>query len=189
MSALWRPARFVRRDGRRLDRRATHRWVRSIGPRAGLGAVHPHMLRAAFIMAALDAGVLLRDVQLSARHADQNNHDLRPQTRELRPPRRLRRRSRRRRSVTERHFGEAPVLSASTVPSARYGTWRYGGSARVILSLIPVDIESRAAVGSQAETATPLACATHRRSVASSCRMLLFILLTRVEWFGHRLER
>jgi integrase/recombinase XerD len=49
-----------RRDGQRLDRRTTHRWVRSIGKRAGLGDVHPHMLRAAFIMAALDAGVPLR---------------------------------------------------------------------------------------------------------------------------------
>jgi integrase/recombinase XerD len=57
-------------DGERLDRRTAHRWVRSIGKRAGLGAVHPHMLRAAFIMAALDAGVPLRDVQLAARHAD-----------------------------------------------------------------------------------------------------------------------
>jgi integrase/recombinase XerD len=46
-----------RRDGQRLDRRTAHRWVRSIGKRAGLGHVHPHMLRAAFIMAALDAGV------------------------------------------------------------------------------------------------------------------------------------
>ena len=46
-----------RHDGARLDRRTAHRWVRSIGKRAGLGAVHPHMLRAAFIMAALDAGV------------------------------------------------------------------------------------------------------------------------------------
>ena len=44
--------------------------VRSIGKRAGLGHVHPHMLRGAFIMAALDAGVPLRDVQLAARHAD-----------------------------------------------------------------------------------------------------------------------
>ena len=61
---------LVRRDGQRLDRRTAHRWVRSIGKRAGLGAVHPHMLRAAFIMAALDAGVPLRDVQLAARHAD-----------------------------------------------------------------------------------------------------------------------
>ena len=42
----------------------------SIGKRAGLGIVHPHMLRAAFIMAALDAGVPLRDVQIAARHAD-----------------------------------------------------------------------------------------------------------------------
>ena len=58
-----------RRDGQRLDRRTAHRWVRSIGKLAGLGAIHPHMLRAAFIMAALDAGVPLRDVQLAARHA------------------------------------------------------------------------------------------------------------------------
>ena len=41
-----------RRDGERLDRRTAHRWVRSIGKRTGLGIVHPHMLRAAFIMAA-----------------------------------------------------------------------------------------------------------------------------------------
>jgi site-specific recombinase XerD len=59
-----------RHDGERLDRRTAHRWVRSIGKKAGLGLVHPHMLRAAFIMAALDAGVPLRDVQLAARHAD-----------------------------------------------------------------------------------------------------------------------
>ena len=59
-----------RHDGQRLDRRTAHRWVRSIAKRGGLGAVHPHMLRAAFIMAALDAGVPLRDVQLAARHAD-----------------------------------------------------------------------------------------------------------------------
>jgi integrase/recombinase XerD len=59
-----------RHDGERLDRRTAHRWVRSIGKRAGLGSIHPHMLRAAFIMAALDAGVPLRDVQIAARHAD-----------------------------------------------------------------------------------------------------------------------
>ena len=59
-----------RQDGERLDRRTAHRWVRSIGKRAGLGAVHPHMLRAAFIMAALDAGAPLRDVHLAARQAD-----------------------------------------------------------------------------------------------------------------------
>jgi site-specific recombinase XerD len=61
---------LVRQDGRRLDRRTAHRWVQSIGRRAGLGSVHPHMLRAGFIMAALDAGVPLREVQLAARHAD-----------------------------------------------------------------------------------------------------------------------
>ena len=59
-----------RSDGARLDTRTAHRWVRAIGKRAGIGHVHPHMLRAAFIMAALDAGVPLRDVQLAARHAD-----------------------------------------------------------------------------------------------------------------------
>jgi site-specific recombinase XerD len=53
-----------------LDRRTALRPVRSIGKRAGLGVAHPHMLRAAFIMAALDAGVRLRDVQLAAPHAD-----------------------------------------------------------------------------------------------------------------------
>jgi len=60
---------LLRHDGGRLDRRTAHRWVRSIAKRAGIGAVHPHMLRAAFIMCALEAGVPLRDVQIAARHA------------------------------------------------------------------------------------------------------------------------
>jgi integrase/recombinase XerD len=59
-----------RHDGRRLDLRTAHRWVQATGRQAGLDHVYPHMLRAAFIMAALDAGVPLRDVQLAARHAD-----------------------------------------------------------------------------------------------------------------------
>ena len=59
-----------RHDGQRLDSRTAYRWVRSIGKHAGLDRIHPHMLRAAFIMAALDAGVPLRDVQIAARHAD-----------------------------------------------------------------------------------------------------------------------
>jgi integrase/recombinase XerD len=59
-----------RADGRRLERRTAHRWVAAIAKRAGLGSVSPHMLRSAFIMAALDAGVPLRDVQIAARHAD-----------------------------------------------------------------------------------------------------------------------
>jgi len=58
-----------RRDEKRLDRRTVHPWVRSIGKRAGLGAVHPHMLRAAFVMAALDAGLPLRELKVAARHA------------------------------------------------------------------------------------------------------------------------
>ena len=61
---------LVRQDGRRLDRRTAHRWVTSMGKRAGLSLVHPHMLRAGFIIAALDAGVPLREVQVAARHAD-----------------------------------------------------------------------------------------------------------------------
>jgi integrase/recombinase XerD len=32
--------------------------------------IHPHMLRAAFIMAALDVGVPFRNVQVAARHSD-----------------------------------------------------------------------------------------------------------------------
>jgi integrase/recombinase XerD len=59
-----------RADGQRLERRTAHRWVAAIAKRAGLGSVYPHMLRSAFIMAALDAGVPLRDVQIAARHAD-----------------------------------------------------------------------------------------------------------------------
>jgi len=59
-----------RHDGDRLDTRTAYRWVRAVGKQAGLDRIHPHMLRAAFIMAALDAGVPLRDVQIAARHAD-----------------------------------------------------------------------------------------------------------------------
>ena len=61
---------LLRHDCSRLDRRTAHRWVRSIAKRAGIGPVHPHMLRAAFIMCALEAGVPLREVQIAARHAD-----------------------------------------------------------------------------------------------------------------------
>ena len=38
---------LLRHDGSRLDRRTAHRWVRSVAKRAGLGHVHPHILRAA----------------------------------------------------------------------------------------------------------------------------------------------
>jgi hypothetical protein len=42
---------ICRHDGQRLDRLTAHRWVRSIGKRAGFGSVDAHMLRAGFIMA------------------------------------------------------------------------------------------------------------------------------------------
>jgi len=61
---------LIRHDGQRLDSRTAYRWVRSIGKHAGFDRIHPHMLRARFIIAALDAGVSLRDVQIAARHAD-----------------------------------------------------------------------------------------------------------------------
>jgi len=61
---------LLRHDGGRLDTRTAYRWVRAIGKQAGLERIHPHMLCAAFIMAALDAGVPQRDIQIATRHAD-----------------------------------------------------------------------------------------------------------------------
>jgi integrase/recombinase XerD len=62
---------FLAADGRRLDRHGAGRIVRKTARRAGIGkAVTPHTLRHAFITAALDAGVPLRDVQEAASHAD-----------------------------------------------------------------------------------------------------------------------
>ena len=58
-------------DRDRLDRHAAGRIVRRVARRAGIGKrVGPHTLRHAFITAALDAGVPLRDVQEAASHAD-----------------------------------------------------------------------------------------------------------------------
>ena len=58
-------------DGRRLDRHGAARIVRRVTRRAGITKkVGPHTLRHAFITAALDAGVPLRDVQEAASHAD-----------------------------------------------------------------------------------------------------------------------
>jgi integrase/recombinase XerD len=57
--------------GRRLDRHGAARIVRRVTRRAGIAKhVGPHTLRHAFITAALDAGVPLRDVQEAASHAD-----------------------------------------------------------------------------------------------------------------------
>ena len=62
---------FLAADGRRLDRHGAGRIVRKAARRSGIGkAVTPHTLRHAFITAALDAGVPLRDVQEAASHAD-----------------------------------------------------------------------------------------------------------------------
>jgi integrase/recombinase XerD len=62
---------FVAADGHRLDRHGAARIVRRAARRAGiLKRVGPHTLRHAFITAALDAGVPLRDVQEAASHAD-----------------------------------------------------------------------------------------------------------------------
>ncbi len=62
---------FLAADGRRLDRHGAARIVRRAACRAGITKpVGPHTLRHAFITAALDAGVPLRDVQDAASHAD-----------------------------------------------------------------------------------------------------------------------
>ena len=62
---------FLAADGRRVDRHGAGRLVRKVARRARIGkTVTPHTLRHAFITAALDAGVPLRDVQEAASHAD-----------------------------------------------------------------------------------------------------------------------
>ncbi len=62
---------FLAADGRRPDRHGAGRVVRRTARRAGIGkAVTPRTLRHAFITAAPDAGVPLRDVQEAASHAD-----------------------------------------------------------------------------------------------------------------------
>ena len=62
---------FTTTAGKRLDRHGAGRVVRRVARRAGLAKkIGPHTLRHAFITAALDAGVPLRDVQEAASHAD-----------------------------------------------------------------------------------------------------------------------
>jgi integrase/recombinase XerD len=62
---------FLRPDGERMDRHCASRIVRRVARRAGVDKpIGPHTLRHAFITAALDAGVPLRDVQEAASHAD-----------------------------------------------------------------------------------------------------------------------
>ena len=62
---------FLDANAQRLDRHSAGRIVRRIARQAGIvKRVGPHTLRHAFITAALDAGVPLRDVQEAASHAD-----------------------------------------------------------------------------------------------------------------------
>ena len=111
-----------RRDGQRLDRRTAHRWVRSIGKRAGLGAVHPHMLRAAFIMAALDAGDPRRDVQIAARHADPRTTTIYDRRRQIRTL-----------------IATPPTSSSHSRPEADRPDQTAGGSIRSIVSIRSMD--------------------------------------------------
>jgi integrase/recombinase XerD len=62
---------FLSAGGRRLDRHGAGRLVRRVARCAVITKpIGPHTLRHAFITAALDAGVPLRDVQEAASHAD-----------------------------------------------------------------------------------------------------------------------
>ena len=89
--------------GQRMDRNAATRVVARLAKRAGIAhRVGCHSLRHAYITAALDAGVPLRDVQIAARHADpRTTTRVRPGPRQPRPARQLhRRRLHRRRRLT-----------------------------------------------------------------------------------------
>lgn len=66
---------LLRQSGRRKGAPHNRMSVRTVVTRLAKDAhinkhVHPHMLRHAWVGAALDAGVPLRDVQIGARHAD-----------------------------------------------------------------------------------------------------------------------
>jgi len=78
---------FLATDGRRLDRHGAGRIVRRVAHRAGITKnVSPHTLRHAFITAALDAGVPLRDVQEAASHSDPRTTMRYDNSRELHQP-------------------------------------------------------------------------------------------------------
>ena len=78
---------FLAADGRRVDRHGAGRIVRKVAGRAGIAkVVTPHTLRHAFITAALDAGVPLRDVQEAASHADPRTTMRYDNSRELQQP-------------------------------------------------------------------------------------------------------
>ena len=90
---------FLTADGKRLDRHGAARIVRRVTCRAGISKqVSPHTLRHAFITAALDAEVPLRDVQEAASHAGPHHRALRPGPHQPRLTRNLHRRHLHRRS-------------------------------------------------------------------------------------------
>jgi integrase/recombinase XerD len=116
---------FLRPDGLRMDRHCASRIVRRVARRAGVDKlIGPHTLRHAFITAALDAGVPLRDVQEAASHADPRTTMLydsaRACPRLARSARHLHRRGvpRGRRTITPRSPSSAPRRSAPGVARA-----------------------------------------------------------------------
>jgi integrase/recombinase XerD len=108
---------FLAADGR-LDRHGAGRIVRKTARRAGTGKpVTPYTLRHAFITAALDAGVPLRDVQEAASHADPRT-TMRSGPRQPGPPGDLHRRRLRR--------GRRQVIpeGPGTPPPGAIAAWR-----------------------------------------------------------------
>jgi integrase len=84
---------FLNGDGRRLDRHGATRIVHRVTRRAGIAKqVGPHTLRHAFISAALDPGVPLRDAQEAASHADPSTTMRSDRAYQPRPARHLHRR-------------------------------------------------------------------------------------------------
>jgi integrase/recombinase XerD len=141
---------FVDGAGERLDRHAAGRIVRRVARLAGITKhVGPHTLRHAFITAALDAGVPLRDVQEAASHAD---------------PRTTMRYDRGRQSLDRlplrgRWLGAQPQgeWRAAAAPWARTGVTRGRGGGP---SGGRADLETLRAPGS--DHCTVLRCAAHR---------------------------
>ena len=113
---------FLAEDGRRLDRHGAGRIVRKTARRAGIGkSVTPHTLRHAFITAALDAGVPLRDVKRRRHTRTCAPRSGTTGPRQPRPARHLYRRRlrRRRRSVTARAGAPAPPGGHNRQAAAR----------------------------------------------------------------------
>jgi integrase len=109
---------FLAADGRRLDRHGAARVVRRVTRRAGVSKqVSPHTLRHAFITAALDAGVSLRDVQEAALpRRPAHHHALRPRPHQPRPACHLHRRHLHRRSssITGKLVWPPPTARTTT---------------------------------------------------------------------------